>query len=753
MDKINITSSKFLFLVRKRLREYEINDLCRSSSKSIVSLLQLSLNHKSETQKIKEKFILNSGPSSNTPKVQKIFVASSVQKLPDHISQPPSENSPLSQGWNKKKSKKDKKLKLPPPKITKIGGLPPDNLINLAFEKDKKENSLSIKEDEEDLEDNKSNKHENESQNDNENDKFLFHISQNDTINEEESKNFKKDCSSGDIVFSNNEGYNKEDIFDDNLMNSNDEDFNEEEMKEDKYEEEYEVQKYQEQSEPIQANGTKVTIPLAGLEDNDVDNNQINNTLTDTINNSNSITNSNKENKDNGNDVIKSGKDKSDTQELREVKEKVERDKDKLLLIKENHISSQPKQSIIITKNDKLINKSTSSSSQNQLTGQKGKIEQVIKPNKKLIIDDEEEFRSNKSVHINRPEKSEISKIQNQSCQNNIKKSIQYNPLVIVKGTKVQFPIDSSFFIKSRHLTNKPISPSTNHSKSNSSLTIHNNHSNHNNRNSMSYGDSINKKRMNNNIINNSSLNNNLLLKKRSNENAMVPKVETPPKKEYDLLCLSMLDGIVPKIQTKYTPKPNLNFSVSFEFENIKSTIVTLGKVETKLRIKLITQKTMKLLFRLFNLFENSTKPYSHLLDTLNILDIINTFQHRTKIQYLKEKEIPLYFTVIKIAFKYIYSLFKIKMYDSKYLKEIINQNEDKSLIKFAKIYKSYMNATSKLKNLIEKSLENDKTKQKSYEPLLFYLEYNPNTIKYSRCFKLGKKFIEFIFEYISKNK
>ena len=68
-------------------------------------------------------------------------------------------------------------------------------------------------------------------------------------------------------------------------------------------------------------------------------------------------------------------------------------------------------------------------------------------------------------------------------------------------------------------------------------------------------------------------------------------------------------------------------------------------------------------------------------------------------------------------------------------------------LIKFAKIYKSYVSSMQRMLNAFEKN------KEKKYEMMSVYLEMNPTVIKFQRCFKIAKKVIEFAFDSVSRNK
>ena len=78
------------------------------------------------------------------------------------------------------------------------------------------------------------------------------------------------------------------------------------------------------------------------------------------------------------------------------------------------------------------------------------------------------------------------------------------------------------------------------------------------------------------------------------------------------------------------------------------------------------------------------------------------------------------------------------------------NETKMKNLIKFTKVYKSYMNSVEKLKEYFTKKIggTEDKKRKKILESLVLYMETDPNAIKYGKCFKVSKKVIDLIIEY-----
>ena len=308
-------------------------------------------------------------------------------------------------------------------------------------------------------------------------------------------------------------------------------------------------------------------------------------------------------------------------------------------------------------------------------------ITQVIKRNKKLIIDDEE--NDHDKSHIDKKDVTNINNIKPlKKITSNVKVTSKYYPYVTVKGTLIKFPMS---------------------------------------------------------VVN--------YEKKQPNEVKKTEKVNTV-KKEHELICLSMISNLLPKIKSKFALRENSLINSDAEFAHITSMITAMqNNPDANQRVRQCVMKTMKILHTIFTLIESSTKPLSFLSDVLCLLDIIYAFHHNTKILYKKENKTSVAFNIMKISFKYISSLIKVKLYDKTYLKEIIGKNDMNILIKFAKIYKSYVSSMQRMLNAFEKN------KEKKYEMMSVYLEMNPTVIKFQRCFKIAKKVIEFAFDSVSRNK
>ena len=122
------------------------------------------------------------------------------------------------------------------------------------------------------------------------------------------------------------------------------------------------------------------------------------------------------------------------------------------------------------------------------------------------------------------------------------------------------------------------------------------------------------------------------------------------------------------------------------------------------------------------------------------------------KLNYIeKEGKVPIRFSQLKTVIKYIYSLFKIKSFTTKILKEFIKRDENKKIINFTKCYKTYQNSSDKLFYLLKKICDDKQFKK--YDNLNLYLEMDPCKIKhYSELFKQGRKMIDFIFDYIDRS-
>ena len=220
-------------------------------------------------------------------------------------------------------------------------------------------------------------------------------------------------------------------------------------------------------------------------------------------------------------------------------------------------------------------------------------------------------------------------------------------------------------------------------------------------------------------------------------------------KKEYDLVCLSMIENLTTKIKTRYQPSPNS--SILKEFNEIQKLLVISSDIQKDKRIHIVTGRCIKIIAILCNIFEDDKKKELYVNDVIQVLDVVGTFYHKAKGDFTT---IPYWFKMFKLAHKYVYSLFSLKSLSQSQIKEMIkmspSENKMKRLVKFAKLYKSYINSIDKLKMFLNKKGEatEDKKRKKIIERLIIYFETEPNAIKYGKCFKVSKKVIDLIIEY-----
>ena len=220
-------------------------------------------------------------------------------------------------------------------------------------------------------------------------------------------------------------------------------------------------------------------------------------------------------------------------------------------------------------------------------------------------------------------------------------------------------------------------------------------------------------------------------------------------KKEYDLVCLSMIENLTTKIKTRYQPSPNS--SILKEFNEIQKLLVISSDIQKDKRIHIVTGRCIKIISILCNIFEDDKKKELYVNDVIQVLDVVGTFYHKAKGDFTT---IPYWFKMYKLAHKYVYSLFSLKSLSQSQIKEMIkmspSENKMKRLVKFAKLYKSYINSIDKLKMFLSKKGETteDRKRKKIIESLIIYFETEPNAIKYGKCFKVSKKVIDLIIEY-----
>lgn len=668
MDTVNKISESF-FLLKKRIREQDINDLISSSNRSLVTVIQ-NLNAKPKEnieKKNKEKFLLAPAVSQKYSLSENKFsnlLETKIKKIKDKNDKKPGQTQ------KKKVNNNNSNTMLPQPGI-----LPPDNLLNLAFNKNtlsKLQNTnLSSKNDSNSTNNlNNNNKNNNIYNDDTEMLSPEIINDDNNTINSPEIKNnFEKtpgNVTENEDPFDLNDDEDelmnkKGDIFDDNMLG-----------------EQSDLEIASPEVKPFEKNSPVENNTLNNI-DNAINNKDGNNEKTE-----------DEEKKGNNENIIVNNTKISipidffgETQEGDNIKGNTEK-KQSNNNNKLNNIIATTGTTKIQSNSNKIQNHHSSNPSSDP----------KIKPKSTIINSTKEQSLSRK--------------------QNNLKSPITQSKTQSQKSNKEQ-----------NSLSAKPSSPPIPKQKSSS---IHKPPTQH-------IGP----------------------IKPRS----LPPSISKEPdsgikKKEYDLVCLSMLENLTSKIKNKYQPSPNS--SVLKEFNEIQKLLQITSETSTdkSKRAHQITERCIKIIGILCNIFEDEKKRDLYLNEINQILEVVGTFYHKVKTDFTNS--IPTWFKMYKKTLKFVYSLFSIKTYSQSQLKEIIhmtsNETKMKNLIKFTKVYKSYMNSVEKLKEYFTKKIggTEDKKRKKILESLVLYMETDPNAIKYGKCFKVSKKVIDLIIEYSNNN-
>ena len=226
----------------------------------------------------------------------------------------------------------------------------------------------------------------------------------------------------------------------------------------------------------------------------------------------------------------------------------------------------------------------------------------------------------------------------------------------------------------------------------------------------------------------------------------LVPKNEN--KKEFEYL--SNLNNIIERIKNKIKMKENniKYFNEINKYVNLKEN-KSENFFDKEKYIKKLSENYFIIIQNIFYIFKNEKNPEIFLREINEIISILLNLIYKIKDKYINYNlDLPEWFILFKLISKYIYSIFGMKYYSSQQLKEILhNENiKEKSLYKMVKIYKTYMNSTNKLIQLIKNLKINDsKIKQKFIE----FFSLQPQIISYYNCFSIIQKLIHIIFEYL----
>ena len=417
--------------------------------------------------------------------------------------------------------------------------------------------------------------------------------------------------------------------------------------------------------------------------------------------------------------------------------------------INTNNINNEVKQN---NQNSNLVNNKNEHINKNNNEDNKNESSKKIPVNNKIIIDDEEENHNKKKIDNN-----DKCKDKNFEKTNNIKK----NPLVSLEGTQVKVRFEDNQITPNKD-NNSFISENSNLKKVNNQTEkinqnlpnkkiinqkiISHEHKNiikpkTNNNHSHSHS---------NNHINNSNktINHNNNFKNTFSEDIFTKKeMSSYLLSQFTLIIKTMEENFRKEYQDDYN-----NSLISKTIEDSLNHISELENLEISKRRKSICKEIPKLISTLFKNFEEEKRRDVILNNVNSLLESITVYFHEMKLIYLKkEGKVPPKFLQLKTIIKYIYSLFKMKSFSTKYLKDYIKNNAFSKINNFTKYYKIYQNSTDKLLHFLKKINEDHKAIKK-YNNLNFYLEMNPLMIKYSKCYKQGRKMIDFFFDYFDYN-
>ena len=393
--------------------------------------------------------------------------------------------------------------------------------------------------------------------------------------------------------------------------------------------------------------------------------------------------------------------------------------------------------------NNQNLKKSPIINSKKGFSKKENKNEQLLTNNKKIIIDDEEDINQKKALK----EKKKIEEIKKE------KPKLKDNPYVFLNGTQIKLKLEDNQFLSLND--NKSQSTENNNNKKEVSLEKNikplikksdfNKNLNFNEHKLLN----VKHKNIDNNNINHKKINN-------DNKSKFVEKEKEKlnfPKKESSACLLSQLNSILKEIKEnlKKDDEKKRNVNISKVLEDLLKDISDMEKLEQIKRKKQVCKQVPKLISILFKNLEELKKYDFILKNIISMLECVKVFFHQMKLNYIKlEGKVPIKFSQLRIVIKYIYSLFKIKSYNTKILKEYIKK-EDKRIFEFAKCYKTYQNCTDKLYHFLKKNI--DEKYKKKYKNLDLILEMDPCQIYYTSCFKQGRKLIDFIFEYFERER
>ena len=364
----------------------------------------------------------------------------------------------------------------------------------------------------------------------------------------------------------------------------------------------------------------------------------------------------------------------------------------------------------------------------------------ILKTNKKVIMDDEDEEEEQKLTEKN--------KVTNSLFKSPIPKNEIKNDSLGVfltnDGTKFTLKIESD--IKSKN-NNKSVSDFFPKSLNNEEF---NNIPNKNMNLNPAKDISININ--NSNKIKNNNKNKINLINKNKNGSQNNQNKDIINSSNYDLICLNSIKKILININEKLSKESKGKISIKKCLENIEDIKKNNDEIQRK---KQTYTAILKPIYNLFSFF-NDNKIYKKYIDEIfQLLEYIQKYYKYVK-KYHESINSNQFYYKRKLAFKYVFSKFELKLLDYNSLKKIItkkdnssnesnNNNEDNTnMQKILKTYKRYIKTSAfllkEIKDFREKINNSPKTKSSEsiktkFESCPANIQMSPHLMSYIRLF------------------
>ena len=363
----------------------------------------------------------------------------------------------------------------------------------------------------------------------------------------------------------------------------------------------------------------------------------------------------------------------------------------------------------------------------------------ILKNNKKIIVDEEDEeeeekISTEKNKLTNSVFKSPISK-------NGIKND-SLGAFLTNEGTKFTLKLESDTKSKNGKIVSdfvtKPIK--------NEDFT-HNQNINLNLNPSKNISINID----NSNKIKNNKNKINLIKNKNGSQNNSNKDIIN--SNNYDLICLNNIKKILMNINEKLSKESNEKISIKKCLENIEDIKKNNDDIQRKKQTYTVILKPIHYLFSIFN----ETKIYKNYINEISqLLENIQKYYKYVK-KYHEAINSNQFYYKRKLAFKYVFSKFELKILDHNSLKGILTKKENSNnnsngdnneditnMKKLLKTYKRYIKTSEfllkELKDFREKINNSPKTKsseniKNKFESCPANIQMSPHLMSYIRLF------------------